>query len=353
MAKIINWWRRFLGKKPTEEDYKLQIGDLKLVPSGQTAKRAENALPGTNDLKPIVEIVPPPMNSDSVNSPGPDQKQNCGPSPIAEWSLIFEANEKFDCAALAKILRSRHEEFCRPMHHVRTPEGQVTYLSSADAPSYGVALIPAWSLGEWANPDKDTIFAGAQILETVLAELPEGFQSPEISFDVLRQQLDQASKISMIEPRSVQIVAHHPEGKFWDGREIWVLLHQLGLKWGDMDCFQWADPTDQTDYLIWVEVDDGDLGYALPERIAAGQQNFRAIKFSFDIARSPAPEHVLDQLKIMTAACQKELSCDLAAFLDEKAVTGSEELREGVLKVVKYLDSLGIKAGSDSVCRLI
>lgn len=353
MAKVTDWWKRLLGNKVGEDDYNLQIGDLRPVPSGQAAMRAEHALPGTNELTPIVKLAPPPVNPNLVDPPESDPKRDYAPSPIAEWSLIFEANEQFDCAALAKILRARHEEFCCPMHHVRTPDGQVTYLSSADAPSYGVALIPAWSLGEWANPDKDKIFAGAQLLETALAELPEGFQSPEISLEALGQQLDQASKISTIEPRSVQIVAHHPEGKFWDGREIWILLHKLGLEWGDMDCFQWTDPTDQTDYLILVEVDDDDLGYALPERIASGEQHFRAIKFSFDIARSPAPEHVLDQLEIMTALCQKELSCDLTAFLDEKAVISSEELRQGVLKVVKYLDSLGIEAGSDSVCQLI
>jgi hypothetical protein len=354
MATIVNWWKRLFGQNPTEDQSRnIQIGDLELVPSGQTAARAETALLGTDELEPIIRLVPPPVDPDLVRFPDPDAKQDYAPSPVAEWSLTFEANERFDCAELAQILHARHDEFSRPMHYVRTPEGQITYLSSSDAPPYGIALIPAWSLGEWANPDKEKIFAGAQALAKALTELPEGFQATDISFDSLRKQLDKASQLMAIEPRIAQVIAQHPEGKFWNGQEIWTLLHQLGLKWGDMDCFQWADPTHQTDYLIWVEVDDGDLGYALPERIAAGAQNFRAIKFSFDILRSPAPKHVLSQLEVMTAACQKALSCNLTAFLDEEPVASPEELHQGVESAVQYLKSLELKPGSDDVSRLL
>ncbi|MDW3117746.1 hypothetical protein [Roseovarius pacificus] len=354
MVTIANLWKQLFGKQPSEnEPVVLRMGDLQLVPSSQTALRAERVLPGTKELEPVFLPSPPPVDPALVNSPDPDPKRDYGPSPIAEWSLTFEANERFDCAALAKVLHTKHEEFGRPTHYVRTPEGQVTYLSSADAPPFGVALIPAWPLGEWAQPEKERISAGAQAIETVLSELPEGFQSPDISLDELERQLQQVSKISFIEPRSAQIIVSHPEGKFWNGKEIWILLHQLGLKWGDMDCFQWADPTHQTDYLIWVEVDDDDLGYALPERIAAGTQNFRAVKFSFDILRSPSPIHVLSQLVAMTAAFQKVMSCRLTAYVDERAVSGEEELRLEVMKAVKTLHALGVKPGSDSVCRLI
>ncbi|MCG7518871.1 hypothetical protein [Ruegeria sp. Ofav3-42] len=354
MATIVNWWKRLFGQYPAEvQSQKIQIGDLELIPSSQTVARAETALPGTENLEPIIRLAPPPVDSDLVGLSDPDAMQDYTPSPVAEWSLTFEANQRFDCAELAQILHARHDEFSRPMHHVRTPEGQITYLSSSDTPPHGIALIPAWSLGEWANPDKEKIFVGAQALAKALTELPDGFQATDISFDLLEKQVDQVSQLTAIKPRTVIVVAHHPEGGFWKGREIWALLHQLGLKWGDMDCFQWADPTNQTDYLIWVEVDDGDLGYALPERIAAGEQNFRAIKFSFDILRSPAPEHVLSQLVVITAAYQKALSCNLKAFLDDDPVASPEELRQGVESAVQHLKSLGLKPGSDDVCRLV
>ena len=130
-------------------------------------------------------------------------------------------------------------------------------------------------------------------------------------------------------------------------------LHRLGLGWGGMDCFQWRDPIHQADHLIWAEVDDGDLGYALPERIAAGQQHFRAIRFILDIPRSPAPAHVLEQMLRLGAACQQLLpGCRLDAILDGRHVDGPDALRAGVASVVDALTAHGLKPGASDVLQL-
>lgn len=352
MAKKNSWWERLLGKNQPEEQA-VVIGDLVLVPSGQTDVRAKMALPGTRELEPLLYLVPPPIDLDLVKSPNQDLMRDYGPNPVAEWALTFEATEPFDCTGLAESLHATHERFGRPTYYVRTPEGRITYLSSSDAPPRGVALIPAWSLGSWAKPDAGKIFAGAQALAATLSKQSESFVTPEISFQSLEKQMGHAAEIASIFPKSARIVAAHPDSGFWDGREVWNLLHRLGLRWGDMDCFQWVDPTYQTDYLIWVEVDDGDLGYALPERIATGSQHFRAIRFSFEIPRSPAPTHVLEQLLRVSSVCQQALGCTLTACLDDETVLGPADLHEGVLKVEKALATLGLKPGSDSVCQLI
>lgn len=352
MANKVTWWKRLIGMQIAEEQ-PIVVGDLVLVPSSQTELRAETALPGSRSLEPLLCLVPPPVDPDLVNSPDPDSARDYGPSPVAEWSLTFEAKEAFDCSTLADELHATHELFGRPMHYVRTPKGRVTYLSSSDAPPYGVALMPGWSLRSRVETDAAKILAGAQALAAKLAKHPSGFSAPDISLQALEKQLRRVAGIADIVPRSAQIVAVHPNGNFWDGREVWELLHRLGLKWGDMDCFQWVDPTHQTDYLIWAEVDDGDLGYALPERIAAGSQHFHTIRFSFEIARSPAPTHVLGQLERLALACQHLLGCKLIACLDGEAVPSVEQLRGGVLEVEKAFATLGLKTGSHSVCCLI
>lgn len=349
MATISSWWKRFVGGKSGDEQ-PIEIGDLRLVTATETNARAEAALPGTSALKPLLILEPPPIAAEFAEpAPEPDY----GPSPVAEWSLTFEADTPFDCAALADRLYAAHQRYARPSHHVRTPEGHVTFLVSSDAPPQGIALIPAWSMWEGAKPDAAEIISGAMALAAALAREPYGFKAPKISIQSLRKQMKQAAQVVAITPQNVDILAIHPEDKFWNGRDIWNLLHRLGLRWGDMDCFQWNDPTHQSDYLIWVEVDDGDLGYALPERIAAGSQHFRALRFSFNILRSPAPLHVLEQLERIVSACHHHLDCRVGVYLDEEPVCGPEDVREGVKKVEAALAALDLKPGSSSVCQLV
>lgn len=351
MAGQISWWRKLLGQKPKAE---IMPGDIRLVPSSETNARANAALPGTAKLEPLLTLVPPPVDPDLVYLPSDEDDRDYAPDPVAEWSVTFDAAQPFDCADLATALHEGHAEFGRPTYHVVTPEGRTTFLTSSDAPSQGVALIPAWALGEWSNPNAKAIVAGAKALAGMLATRPEGFSTPEISAKALAAQMSRVDEIAALSPQRVTIVASHPDdGQFWDGREVWDLLHRIGLRWGDMDCFQWNDPTHQTDHLIWVEVDDADLGYALPERIAAGAQHFRSISFSFEILRTPSPLHVLHQMERMAVTCQKALGSTLSAYLDDKPVDDSDELKQGVERVVARLAEMGLTPGGSSLCRLV
>jgi hypothetical protein len=126
----------------------------------------------------------------------------------------------------------------------------------------------------------------------------------------------------------------------------------MGIRWGDMDQFQWPDDAGVSDYLFWAEVDDGEIGYALPEKIAAGQQHFATVRFTFDIARSPAPTHVLGQMVRAAEAFAKACDCALGCFVDETYVDSPAELHAAVDDVISKLTALGVKAGSSTVCRL-
>lgn len=349
MIEKFLWWKRLMGEKSSAEQ-PIVMGDLALVPATLTELRVESALPGTKTLEPLLNLVPPPSDPDRDDRQGPDR--DYAPCPISDWSITFEAATVFDCSALAESLYARHELYARPTYHVRTPEGRVTYLTSKESPPYGVALIPAWSLASWAEPDPAKISAGAEALASALAEQSCDFTVPKFSLPALETRFRRATRVAAINPRTVTIWASHPDGDYWDGRGIWDLLHRLGLRWGNMDCFHWIDPTNPNENLVWAEVDDGELGYALPERVAAGSQHFRTIRFSFEILRSPAPTHVLGQLESIVSACQQILGCRLVACLDGDVVPGIGELRRGVLQVENALAELDLKPGSEAVCRL-
>ncbi len=175
---------------------------------------------------------------------------------------------------------------------------------------------------------------------------------PEISLDALRTAYDAAQAILKIAPGHAAIWAVRPDHSWMDGKEVWNTLHRMGFRWGDMDCFQWADPTDQTDYLIWVEVRDGQYDYALPEEIAAGRQNFSAVRFSVELTRTPAAPHVVREMIRAAEAFASELGANLAAELDDQPCDTPDALTTAAESVAACLARLGTKPGASSVCGL-
>jgi hypothetical protein len=119
-----------------------------------------------------------------------------------------------------------------------------------------------------------------------------------------------------------------------------------------LDQFQWSDPTGQTDYLFWAEADDGEIGYALPEEIAAGRQHFRSVLFTFNIARSPNPAHVLGQMRLAATVFATHMNCGLTATVDRAPAQGTAALEAAVRDVVAKLEACSVKPGSSSVCML-
>jgi len=277
-----------------------------------------------------------------------------GPDPIAEYALAMPARAVFPVAQLnSAITTELRRYFALPTLYVRTPEGRVTYMVSANAPKQATEIIAGWGLGA---EDKDlvkTIAVGAQGLVGWLATRPEGFAVVKPDTAKIATQYQAARRIIEIEPNDVAIVAWPKQsGQRFDGKKLWRTLHALGLRWGDMDQFQWLDPTDQTDYLFWAEVDDGEFGYALPEEIAAGRQNFRSVCFTFNIARTPHGAHVLGEMARAAEAFARELDCQLTFVIDRAPAPGLRALKIAVRVVGEKLRVCGVKPGSSPVCML-
>jgi ZipA, C-terminal FtsZ-binding domain len=302
----------------------------------------------------LLTLAPPPIDSEFRLSADANAPRDYGPDPIAEYALSIPARGEFPVAQLrSAITPELRRYFAVPTLYVRTPEGRVTYMVSGNAPKQATEIIAGWGLGA---EDKDLvqhIAVGAQGLAGWLATRPEGFAVVEPDTAKIAVQHKAARRIIEIEPDDVAIVALPKQsGQRFDGQKLWRTLHALGLRWGDLDQFQWPDPTDQTDYLFWVEVDDGERGYAQPEEIAAGRQHFRSACFTFNIARSPHPAHVLTQMARAAEAFAKETDCQLFFEIDRTPAHGLPALEMAVSEVDKKLRACGVKPGSGPVCRL-
>jgi ZipA, C-terminal FtsZ-binding domain len=265
-----------------------------------------------------------------------------------EWTAEHPVRGGVLKAGLTQDVRER---FGYPLLSSRQPDGTLRSFFGTEATGEAQSLIAEWGLGAGHDQTPDTIRAGAAALAAWLRDRPERFRPAVLDETKLAAQWASAQAIIGVEPRSVTILAtpHHAP---IEGKRVWSVLHGMGVPWGDMDQFQWPDTSGVSDYLFWAEVDDGDIGYALPERIAAGNQNFNAVRFTFDIARSPAPAHVLDQMVRAAEAFASACDCTLACYVDDTYVDGPAQLHDAVRDVVRQLAALGVKTGSSSVCQL-
>ena len=344
---LFDWFRRAAPVPPSRE---VEPGDLVLSTSAQTADRAEAAMPGTAALEPLLELVPPP--DDGRFTPH-GERTDFGPDGIAEWSLRFDAPAPFACKAVRDAFtRDVRGRLGRPSLYVVTPEGETTYLVSSDAPDVAVALLVGWSLDE--DVSVDALLDRGRAAAEVLAAHPIGFRAPAID-DAMRvdlaRRLERAAAIRAVRPERVAIAVWSRNAPM-DGRRVWTTLHRLGFRWGDMDCFQWADPFGRVDYLVWVEADDGQLGYVLPEEVAAGRQHFGSVNFSFDVARTPNPEHVLREMHRAAGRFAAELDRPIAMFVDAERVDDAEAMAAAVRDAVARFAALGVAPADDAVLQL-
>lgn len=330
------------------------LDDLYVAPASESLARAETALPGTASIPQLLTLTPPPTDPELRRPAHDDSLRDYGPDPIAEYALPIPARAVFPIAQLnSAITPELGRYFAGPTLYVRTPEGRITYMVSADGPKQAMEIIAGWRLG---GEDKDlvqNITVGARGLAGWLATRPEGFAAvdPDTAEIAARHQV--ARRIVEIEPNYVTIVAlPKPPSQKFDGKKLWHTLHALGLRWGDLDQFQWRDPTDQTDYLFWAEVDDGELGYALPEEIAAGRQHFQSVCFTLNIARTPHGAHVLNEMARAAEGFATELNGQLAFMIDRAPAHGLRALETAVREVDEKLRACGVKPGSHPVCML-
>lgn len=327
-------------KPPDDAD---PFAHLYLTTQLESRLRSEAAMPGTAGITPLLALVPPTPVSD-------DKNNYYGPDAIVEFSVVVPARQTFAVADLAaQISPELTHTWATPVLYVSPPGEGNTYMFSTDAPEIANGIAAGWNLSDSAEDTVDAIHAGVIDFLTWLATRQENFAAVTVNRVDIANRYRLAQKIIAIEPSDVSILAlpKGDQGKF-DGKQVWRVLHALGIDWGDMDQFQWPDPTGQSDYLFWAEVGE----YAMPEDIAAGRQHFEHVNFHFDIARSPDPAHVLGQMARAAEVFAQHLAGELTFHVDDEPVDGLRELEAAIADVVGQLRACGVEPGSSSVCIL-
>ena len=352
----MNFLRKIFGGGGEAEDgndQQLADGGLELLPASVTQERAEAALPGTAGLKPILTLEPPPVTLDRSYGAVDSGERDYKPNPDIKVVGHYRAAQPFTRKAIEEaVYGGLHARIHRPTLYVKTPEGHTTFLTSSEAPEIGVELLAAWMPNPAQGMTPDQVLAAHLELTAALKQLHPGFSTAPISSGDAARKFELVEQILALSPDEVAVVAYMENNSAFGGRRVWDLLHAMGFKWGDMDCFQWPDPTGQTDYLLWVTADDHELGYVLPELIAGGSQNFREVRFSLVVPRTPSPSHVLGQMLRAASAFQHETGCQLAAFIDGEQVEGPAELTAAVATLEADVRALGLLPGSSAITML-
>ena len=134
----MRWLTNLFQRKPPPDrgEPSFQFGDLGLFPSGVTQERAKTAMPETEDLPPLLELVPPPLTI------GTDESDDYGPDPSISVVARFPAQRVFKTEEIEDQL---YGDFANTIHNptyfVTTPDGKTTYLTAADAPPEGQGLL--------------------------------------------------------------------------------------------------------------------------------------------------------------------------------------------------------------------
>ncbi len=353
----MSWWKRLFAQRDGAEQPRENEAPagFYIAPRTETDSRVEIALPGTADIPHILTLIPPSVAPELA--PDHDPERHFAPDPIAEYSVEWVAAKPFRRDDFrASYSKEDHERFGRPSLFARLPGGRIVFLSM-EADPMATSIIAAWSL-RGRDGSLGEIAGRVQSMSDGMACRTEGFSTaPEGPSRVvpapvkLYSQWQRAQSIIAVKPEHVAILAV-PRRPPLNGKAVWQTLHGMGISWGDMDQFQWSDPTHQTDYLFWAEVDDGNIGYALPEMIASGQQDFLRVRFIFEVARSPAPAHVLKEMQRAAMQFAEMMDCDLVYSVDHVQGAGIANIEAAVTRCASELERLGVKSGSSSVCIL-
>lgn len=124
----------------------------------------------------------------------------------------------------------------------------------------------------------------------------------------------------------------------------------LGLKWGDMDCFHWENPTKEGDSYFFSVGTSTPPGYFLPDEIAAGRVQVDDLIFVFSIPRCRAPLKVFEAMVKAVEYSQKRLGGEINDESGKRAKI--DELRKRIVDTERQLREAGFAPGAHDTMRL-
>ncbi len=324
-----------------------QYRDLYISTETQSASRA-SVLPteGSEDVSSLLGEIAPPK-------PTRTNTEEYLPNPAVEWIVH---------ATFAKPLKSMDvaSKFGKDWRAIYggltiygrdTATGLWTFLISADGPEEISSLQFAWDYySSWSEDAKLVPPAMYESrLEAVRQKLNQLTPSKVHSDVKPKDAFEKSKTLSTIGDRlnrsiTVRLIA--PVGKRFSGRELWDVMLCLGLRWGDMDCFHWNNPTDYGDdyfFSVWTSTQPG---YFLPEEVAADRVSVEDLVFGYSIPRCAAPVTVYERMMKAIGYAKKRLGGTITA-VDGRPLNEDATLSE-IKAISTELEILGFRPGSDN-----
>lgn len=343
------------SKTDPDDDGNESRGELYEMLASESEARAAAVLPTkpSEDMSHLLgKLIPP--GAKRVE----EDEREYTPSEKVEWVVTVEfagkprldprkANDLFDTR-----WRKKYGPFMMFGRDAQT--GLWTFAVSADGPKAVTQLKLAW---DYASDLDESGPPSAELFEQRLAEvtkkvkkLGEARVSASLPPDEAEERAAQLEEVKALGDESAVLVLKAPKGKRFDGKDIWDAMLCLGLRWGDMDCFHWQNPSEEGDDSLFVVETSTPPGYFLPEQIAAGRLQVNDLVFGFSVPRSVAPLKVFEGMSKAVEYCQKRLGGEV---VDEEGAKASlPTIKKRIAEVERELRAAGFEPGKDETLQL-
>lgn len=278
------------------------------------------------------------------------------PSPALEWVVCAAMEEPL----AAREVASRFGKDWRAkfgglvIYGLDTATGHWAFLVSADGPEEVSGLQFAWTYyASWSDDSEvaspEMYRARLEAVERELNELTPSNVNSEVDPQDAHERAKYLSTLNERFDRSVAVRLAAPSGKRFSGREIWDVMLCLGVRWGDMDCFHWQNPSGYGDdyfFSVWTSTQPG---YFLPEEVAADRVNVEDLVFGYSIPRNADPVTVYSRMLNAVEYAQKRLGGSITS--ENGRPLNTEATLTEIKSISDELDKLGFRPGSDNSLR--
>jgi cell division protein ZipA len=288
--------------------------------------------------------------------PGSNSKEYL-PCETVEWvlNIDFRANPRLDPKKVEGLFdtkwRARLGGFT--CFGLDADTRRWTFAIAADGPRAITSLKLAWDyVSHTDSPPLTPSLFEQRLLEVSekLHKLGQPTLRPSLPPAEAARRAKQLRELKVDLNQSIVLKLKAPQGQRFDGKSVWDVMLCLGLKWGDMDCFHWVNPTEEGDSYLFSVATTTAPGYFLPEKIAAGRVHVDDLVFVFSIPRCHAPIQVFDAMVRAIEYCQRRLQGDIQ---DEHGRAASlRVIRSRIGDVEQRLRKAGFIPGAPDTLRL-
>jgi len=232
--------------------------------------------------------------------------------------------------------------------------GLWTFLQSSEPPESISALQFAWPyFSTWSRDGAVTSASMFRRRSISVEKRMQTLASVRVQTDVdplsANARAVSLASLSNRFSKTIVLCLEARPGQMFDGRDIWDVMLSLGLRWGDMDCFHWDNPSDfgdQSLFSVWTSTEPG---YFLPEEIAAGRVKTSDLVFGYSLPRSADPVGVYDAMQIAVEYARKRLGGRIIA--NDGRRPDCDAIRRELQQSALELEAAEFRPGSDNALR--